>query len=105
MSTPLVIVRAVQTCTACPSQWDAWTADGQYLYLRYRGSRGTVDTYADPNSETWTTVPDGKLARFGKGFEITKWDKEISLDGEIGLEEFCQRAGIRLALEDAEDSS
>jgi hypothetical protein len=21
----------VETCCACPNQWDAWTVDGQYL--------------------------------------------------------------------------
>jgi len=45
------LARVVRTCTACPSQWDAWTTSGQYLYLRYRFGRGTVDAYdtADDN--------------------------------------------------------
>jgi hypothetical protein len=30
------IVKAVSTCMACPSQWDAWTDDGKYVYIRYR---------------------------------------------------------------------
>ena len=25
-----------QTCCACPSQWDIYTDDGHYIYVRYR---------------------------------------------------------------------
>lgn len=99
MSKPLVIVHAVQTCAAVPSQWNAWTANGQYLYLRYRSGRGTVDTYDSPDWETWTTPPDGAIARFGEGFETS------SYDGEIGLEEFCERAGLTLALADIQKAA
>lgn len=31
-----VITKLIQTCEACPSQWDAWLVDGTYLYIRYR---------------------------------------------------------------------
>jgi len=40
---PVVIVRAVQTCEACPSQWDTWDDSGQFWYLRYRFARGTAE--------------------------------------------------------------
>jgi hypothetical protein len=30
------ITRVVHTCGACPSQWDAWTDDNKYVYIRYR---------------------------------------------------------------------
>jgi hypothetical protein len=39
----ITVTRVVQTCTACPSQWDAWTADGTYVYVRYRSGFLTVD--------------------------------------------------------------
>ncbi|WP_034088846.1 hypothetical protein [Streptacidiphilus albus] len=91
MSEPIVLARTVQTCRSHPSQWDAWSADGQYLYLRYRGGRGTVDAYDNADSDTWTTPPDGAVARFGEG-----WDQR-SYDGDISLEEFCERAGLILA--------
>lgn len=72
----LTIVRAVQTCFACPSQWDAWTEDGTYLYLRYRGGIGTVNVGA----------ADGPLlASFGAP----------SLDGVMDLDDFLHQAGIR----------
>jgi hypothetical protein len=77
----LFIARAVQTCFACPSQWDAWTDDGDYLYLRYRWGVGTVQD--EDNTE---------VARFGAGGE---WG------GVMDLSEFCARAGILLA-DDAE---
>lgn len=33
----------VQTCHACPSQWDATTPDGKRVYIRYRWGFLTVD--------------------------------------------------------------
>lgn len=87
----LTIVRAIQTCFACPSQWDAWTGTGQYLYLRYRSGHGTVDTFADSDPDTWGRVPSGWTARFEHG---GRWDSEIELD------EFCRLAGLRLELSD-----
>ncbi|WP_190329527.1 hypothetical protein [Streptomyces venezuelae] len=87
--TDLTIVRAEMTCESHPSQWDAWTDDGQYLYLRFRSGLGTADAYATNRPETWERVPDGAVARFRRG---DRWDSEIE------LEEFCQRAGLRLEL-------
>jgi hypothetical protein len=26
----------IQTCSACPSQWDTTTEDGREVYIRYR---------------------------------------------------------------------
>lgn len=86
----IAIARAVRT-TEWPSQWDAWTADGQYLYLRYRSGIGTADTYDNPDWETWTTPPDGNVASFDTGERH---------DGDIDLQEFCDLAGIQLALND-----
>lgn len=86
---PLTLARVVETCMACPSQWDAWTADGRYLYLRYRWGRGTVDEYDSPDDTTWPHVPDGLVASFGEA--------SYHGGGEISLEEFCERAGLVLA--------
>lgn len=82
-----VLARAVRTCDACPSQWNAWTTTGQYLYLRYRSGVGSVDAYESPDWESWPHPPEGAVARFG----------EPSLDGVISLEDFCARAGLQLA--------
>lgn len=83
-----LIVKAAQTCTACPSQWDAWTVSGRYLYLRYRSGIGTVYAYDSPDWRTWTDAPDGRIAEFG----------EPSLDGMISLQDFLAAAGLKLAL-------
>jgi hypothetical protein len=85
---PIVLARVVRTCTAVPSQWNAWTTSGQYLYLRYRSGIGTVDAYDTEDSEQWTRIPDGAVARFDTGDRI---------DGEMDLPEFCARTGLQLA--------
>ncbi len=30
------VKHCIQTCSACPSQWDIYTEDGEYIYARYR---------------------------------------------------------------------
>ena len=73
------IVNAVQTCLACPSQWDAETDDGKSVYIRYRW--GTL----------WVRVQTEKLAV--ENDTVTDWpvvlQKQIgdSYDGLITLEE------------------
>jgi len=80
------IVKAIQTCYACPSAWDAWTDEGQYLYLRYRYSHGTA------------TIYDNEISNESKG-RIADFVVGEPLDGCITLEEFCIRAGLELDLE------
>jgi hypothetical protein len=36
MKEKLCIKKCIQTCYACPSQWDLFTEDDQYIYMRYR---------------------------------------------------------------------
>lgn len=83
------LARVVCTCSSVPTQWDAWTVDGQYLYLRYRFGRGTVDAYDSHNPDTWHVVPDGRFAEFR--------DPDDPWRGDIELDEFLRRAGLRLA--------
>lgn len=47
----LKLARIEQTCHACPSQWDAWTEDGTYIYIRYRYGYLTVTRYDDPEAD------------------------------------------------------
>lgn len=83
----IVIVRAVQTCLACPSQWDAWDANGQYYYLRWRNERGSVDAFDDKDPSTWGPGQLGTIAHWRGDLP---WE-----DGE--LQAFCDRAGLTLA--------
>lgn len=81
------IIKAVQTCWACPSQWDAWTDNNKYLYLRYRSGHGTVKKFeseAQSNKDFWS----GEL--------IAEFTYGNSLDGSIDLESFCKLANIEL---------
>lgn len=86
------LTRVVQTCSAYPSQWDAWTADGQYLYLRYRHGEGCVEWHPGPEddadmSESWNEGLSGLLV---------EWD-DGSGNGVICLEDFLAAAGLVLA--------
>lgn len=42
MSENLIVKSYKQTYGACPSQWDIWTTDGQYIYARYRWGKLTL---------------------------------------------------------------
>ncbi len=32
----IIVTRIVNTCTACPSQWEGVTSDNRRVYIRYR---------------------------------------------------------------------
>lgn len=85
----VILVKIVQTCVACPSQWDAWDLDGNYWYLRYRHGHGTAERQRGPDPGTWTNVgaPDISFQPDGAGH----------LDGSISLEDFCRHAGLNIA--------
>jgi hypothetical protein len=53
------LARVVQTSGGCPSQWDAWTTGGQYLYLRYRHGEGTVEQHPSEDTDTWDGEESG----------------------------------------------
>lgn len=41
----------VCTCSACPSQWEAKTKDGEYVYIRYR--HGYLSVEVAPSKSAW----------------------------------------------------
>jgi hypothetical protein len=47
----LIVKSLVETCSACPSQWEGMTADNRKLYIRYRWGHLTVQIglQDDPN--------------------------------------------------------
>lgn len=80
------IVKAKQTCWYCPSQWDAWTAEGRYIHLRYRYGQGIATYYDSPDSNEGAN-------------QHIKFYHGDPLDGVISLEDFCIQAGIELDLQ------
>lgn len=46
-----ILTKMIQTCGACPSQWDGWDANGTYYHFRYRWGCLRVDTA--PTEEDW----------------------------------------------------
>lgn len=48
----ITIVKQEKTCDMCPSQWDLWTDDGKYIYVRYRW--GTLSIHmGDSEDDVW----------------------------------------------------
>ncbi|WP_241748421.1 hypothetical protein [Streptomyces sp. M3] len=84
----VTLAQVVRTCLASPSQWDAWTTDGQYLYLRYRHGEGSVDQHPSEDTDTWDVGDGSRL--------LTMWDDGTD-GGEIALPDFLAAAGLRLA--------
>ncbi|WP_236652271.1 hypothetical protein [Streptacidiphilus neutrinimicus] len=83
----VVLARVVQTSASHPSQWNAWTTSGQYLYLRYRHGEGSVEQHPSQDVETW----DGEDSRLW-----TLWDDGTG-SGIIELAAFLTMAGLQLA--------
>ena len=81
----VVIVKAIQTCPAAPTQWDAWDAEGRKYYFRHRHGRGRAERL---NTEEIDN--DGVFAQF-------QGELQFSADPRVSLESFCQQAGIELA--------
>lgn len=74
----ITLTRAVMTSEGCPSQWDAWDADGNRFYLRYRWGVGTLRVGS----------PAGAV--------VAEFDTGDALDGLITLVEFAEEMGIEV---------
>jgi hypothetical protein len=79
MQNETIVVRTlVRTCEQSPSQWEAKTEDGLYLYVRYRW--GYLEIGIDLSI-------DDAIDNSGNLFEKQLGSK---LDGSMGLEELRQ---------------
>lgn len=96
------LVRATRTCMACPSQWDAWDEHGNYYYLRFRHSHGTMTQY---RTENWVDVSYDWDKESGIPFfhqnpefvrEVASFDMDEEDCGWIELPEFARLAGVEL---------
>jgi hypothetical protein len=84
----IILARVVQTCAACPSQWDAWDVDGDYWYLRYRHGRGTVERQPGPYPAEGWTLDEPNISFDGEAAGMA--------DGWISFEDFCREAGLNV---------
>lgn len=77
----LVIEELIQTCGACPSQWEASLKDGRMLYIRYRWGCLSVRISLNPTEDAFDAV---------RGVEI--WNgKLVRPDGDAGdLDGLCE---------------
>jgi len=50
------IIKVTQTCTACPSQWDAVTDDNRIVYIRYRWGHLTISVGEPNDTDEWAGV-------------------------------------------------
>jgi hypothetical protein len=101
---PIRITRAIQTSSACPSQWDLWDADENYFYARFRHGGGAVIQF---QNENWLGVeyPEGEDITFINVYtsnplyirHVAVFQTEDDWDGFISLEEFAVRTGLELA--------
>lgn len=82
----VTLVKSVQTCFACPSQWDAWDTEGNSYYLRYRWGCGQVmqQSMMVNGVEQWMV----------RGIEVASFEVGDDMDGMITLAEFAMRAGL-----------
>lgn len=82
---PIHITKIERTGIACPSQWDAWTEDGQYVYIRYRWGNFSITTCDNEDSY----FIDGRCV------EICNWEGGDAMDGFMTNDEMVERsAGI-----------
>lgn len=76
---PVKVVKLVQTCRACPSQWNAWLSDGRMIYVRYRWGTLSI-TISDRPTEDVNLL-------FEHGEDLFVGQIGDSLDGTLSTED------------------
>lgn len=79
------IVSIKKTCEACPSQWEGWTDDGLFLYIRYRWGTLSVTFWEDSAMFTfpypYVVLYEGCIGDSLDGFmdyeELKKYLKDV----------------------------
>ncbi len=75
----------VQTCPACPSQWEGTLDDGRMIYIRYRWGRLSVRVSPEPTNDIGDAVRGDEIHASIVG--------ESGWDGSITLDEVKHRVG------------
>jgi hypothetical protein len=90
-----VITEIIQTCGACPAQWEGKTADGRYVYIRYRhgvgriGFGATLDDAVDDDTFNWEGKEDGWCSLYDVQTELIS----SGVDREITFAEGLVKSG------------
>ena len=72
------------TCWPCPSQWEARTEDGRFVYIRYRWG----ELHVGSGSTLEGAVEDAAQSP-------AVYESENVWDGDMGTEEMLERTGFR----------
>lgn len=92
----ITIVKAVQTCIACPAQWDAWDDQGRFWYLRYRYAHGQARQYEE--GPDWYETEPAPGSPWPEPVEVLDFSYGDSpYDGIIELPKFCELIGFTLS--------
>lgn len=97
VSKKVKVVELFQTCNACPAQWEGKTADGDYIYVRYRWGflgiglgktfaeavRGGVDVWAKQHGDSLDGyLPYEEMVDLTKG--VVDWPKPDEVQHRVG---------------------
>ncbi len=79
------VTKIVQTCNACPSQWDIYLEDGRMVYCRYRWGDLSVRISESPTEDSMDAVSgvhidDGSI----------KYPEGDAFDGVLSTEELLE---------------
>lgn len=86
----MIVSNIVQTCSACPSQWEGKLQDGRMFYARYRWGTLTIEVSREPTDDIEIAmIPDGILfytEKLGDAYDgILEQNKLINIMSSIGF--------------------
>jgi hypothetical protein len=72
------IYKYTKTCNACPAQWECWTDDNKYVYIRYRLGFLRVSIHKN-EEEYWDQTKDVVLfcEKVGRDYDGFMTDEEM----------------------------
>jgi hypothetical protein len=63
----MIVKTIIQTCEACPSQWEGTLEDGRMFYARYRWGSLSIEVSKEPTSDVFIAMePEGELIYYRK---------------------------------------
>ena len=83
------ITELLQTCSACPSQWEAKLEDGRMLYVRYRWGYLSVCRSSYPTDNVYEAVG---------GEEVFGQQIGDDMNGCMSTSEMLSHTGLEMAV-------